>query len=88
MTTAPFTDALVEAEHWQAEPVCEIEFIKWDGIIECRNPASWWGIAKCCGERGLWCNSCKDRAECKGDFRYWLNMCTCGGRDNVEWTKL
>jgi hypothetical protein len=71
-----------------ATPICECIFVTWRGDVACHNPATWWGISDCCGERGLYCDSCKNRTDGAGDFRYVLDKCeACGGR-GVTWVRL
>lgn len=76
------------ATHMGGNPVCECEFVMWNGVVVCHNPASWSGVNLCCGEHGLYCDNCKSRADGNGDPRYILDVCAdCGGR-GITWTKL
>src|SRR6478672_232755 len=69
-------------------PVCQCEFVKASGVVLCDNPAAWWGVSLCCGQKGFYCDSCKRRADGHGDYRYTLELCAeCGGR-GISWTKL
>jgi hypothetical protein len=67
---------------------CECEFVTYKGSVFCDKPATWWGTCLHCGERGPYCDSCRDRAECKGDSRLWLDICvTCHGR-GMKWENM
>lgn len=70
---------------------CEVEFITTSGRVwapPCRKPAAWYGISLCCGDSGLYCDSCKRRADGHGDPKQALDMCgECEGR-GIKWTKL
>jgi len=88
MSTPGVKDVTVTEGQLDAQPVCECEFVTWKGEIPCDNPAQWWGVNLCCGERGLYCDSCKHRADGGGDFRYRLDVCgACGGR-GMRWVRV